>query len=50
MSVNLHANVVVPELGKFDIQLKSYAGGWAGQVNGERYLVALYINPRREGN
>ncbi len=47
MSVHLDANVLVPELGTFDIQLKSYAGGWTGDINGRDFLVALYINPRR---
>jgi hypothetical protein len=41
VSVRLDANVVVPEIGKFDIQLKSYAGGWAGEINGRDFLVAL---------
>jgi hypothetical protein len=42
------ATIVAPDLGKFDVVLKPYARGWAGEVNGRDFIVAVYINPRRK--
>jgi hypothetical protein len=46
----LVATIMAPDLGRFEIQLKPYDGGWAGEANGQDFLVALYVNPRHHGN